>query len=457
MNKRCWNFIVILLFCGSIGFIQTVNADPPPCSDITWVGNTVYQVGSGDIFISGQVLTNNIYTYPYPLFTSLNNLISQGGIYINEAFTGYSFDSYHQHQDCSVTTTKTYNYFAGQVPGVFPFNPPTISSLSNYSIYAEWSYSGATEYAYFILEFWNMSGAKVEPLGGDSVKISWTSTIPTKSRVKYGISRNYTYFVPSDDFDANLATAHSETLTGLSVGSTYYFGIVSKDNFNNSLASEAYAFTLTGDSSLVSIYYLDGTSGSDVTGDGSSDHPWATFGNAIYQLSLLDNAQAELRVSQGTYTQEVLMQTGLRIKGGYPTLYSVPTTIYGKRDTDWIEKHRNPRRYVTIIDPNYWYSYYLESIRGDGANNWMVDGFTVYYRRTSPAGGIGAASDNAIVSNNIVIGISTGYGIQLAGSNDTVLNNVVTNFESGLRLGYTGSSNMVALNNSILNCSQRAY
>jgi hypothetical protein len=74
----------------------------------------------------------------------------------------------------------------------------------------------------------------------DSVTITWTTDEASDSLVKYGtVSGTYTDSTP----DTTMTTSHSIVLSGLSVGTTYYFVVNSTDASDNSAESTEHSFT----------------------------------------------------------------------------------------------------------------------------------------------------------------------------------------------------------------------
>ncbi|MBE0524578.1 MAG: fibronectin type III domain-containing protein, partial [Methanosarcinales archaeon] len=73
----------------------------------------------------------------------------------------------------------------------------------------------------------------------DSVTLTWYTDEDSDSRVKYGnISGNYTM----QEFNTTMVTAHSITVTGLNLDTTYYFVVNSTDASGNAGQSSEYSF-----------------------------------------------------------------------------------------------------------------------------------------------------------------------------------------------------------------------
>jgi len=86
------------------------------------------------------------------------------------------------------------------------------------------------------------------PSGG-STTVTWTTSQPSSSLVRYGVSPNMGQ--ATSEMDTNpFVTSHSVTLTGLVAGKTYLFEVASrygggKDGGNN-VVMDGYRFTARG-------------------------------------------------------------------------------------------------------------------------------------------------------------------------------------------------------------------
>jgi hypothetical protein len=85
-----------------------------------------------------------------------------------------------------------------------------------------------------------ISNVSASNIGQNSAKISWQTDEPATSQVKYGMTPAYG---SQTTLDTNLATSHSQTLTGLSAGTLYNYRVISKDAANNESLSINYTFT----------------------------------------------------------------------------------------------------------------------------------------------------------------------------------------------------------------------
>ncbi len=67
-----------------------------------------------------------------------------------------------------------------------------------------------------------------------SATVSWTTDIPSSSQVLYGTTPSYGQ---TTTLDPTLATSHSQTLTGLTPGTTYHFAVQSTGSASNTASS----------------------------------------------------------------------------------------------------------------------------------------------------------------------------------------------------------------------------
>jgi len=72
-----------------------------------------------------------------------------------------------------------------------------------------------------------------------SATVSWTTDIPSSSQVLYGTSASYNQ---STTLDATQVTGHSQTLTGLTPGTTYHFAVRSTGSSSNTATSNDNTF-----------------------------------------------------------------------------------------------------------------------------------------------------------------------------------------------------------------------
>jgi hypothetical protein len=144
----------------------------------------------------------------------------------------------------------------------------------------------------------------------------------------------------------------------------------------------------TGVYVFVSDVYVDGASGSDVTGAGKQDNPWATVSHAIQMVEGSPAEPISIHVAEGTYDESLTLDGNEHLFGGYES-------------EEWT---RDVRVYPTIIDGS--------TARGGlpafhvviGADGALIDGFTITGGRAdgSDADGCGAGMYNYASSPTVV-------------------------------------------------------
>ena len=80
-----------------------------------------------------------------------------------------------------------------------------------------------------------ISAVSASPVGPDSATINWTTDQASDSQVAYGLSASYGYLT---QLNPSLTTAHSQTLSSLTAGTTYHFAVKS-GNAAGTLATSA--------------------------------------------------------------------------------------------------------------------------------------------------------------------------------------------------------------------------
>ena len=73
----------------------------------------------------------------------------------------------------------------------------------------------------------------------NSVTITWKTNEPSTSQVEYGKADTYGQL---SDIDNNFTTIHNITITGLEIGTTYHYRVISEDEHGNENISEDYSF-----------------------------------------------------------------------------------------------------------------------------------------------------------------------------------------------------------------------
>lgn len=85
-----------------------------------------------------------------------------------------------------------------------------------------------------------ISGVYTSSLSYNSVTVNWTTNEASDTQVKYGATQSYG---ASTALGSTLVTSHSQTVTGLSPSTLYYFQVLSRDASNNLGTSSGHSFT----------------------------------------------------------------------------------------------------------------------------------------------------------------------------------------------------------------------
>ncbi len=72
-----------------------------------------------------------------------------------------------------------------------------------------------------------------------SATMKWGTNEPATSQIQYGLTTSYG---STTTLDTNLVTAHTQSLTGLTAGTTYYCRLLSQDKAGNLAVSQSYSF-----------------------------------------------------------------------------------------------------------------------------------------------------------------------------------------------------------------------
>jgi len=112
-----------------------------------------------------------------------------------------------------------------------------------------------------------ISNVQASP-AGSSATITWATDEIATSQIEYGAT---TAYGSSTTLDTNLATAHSQVITGLNPATAYHYRVKSKDASNNSATSTDYTFTTTEQpADLVAYWNFNegtGTTAADSSGN----------------------------------------------------------------------------------------------------------------------------------------------------------------------------------------------
>jgi hypothetical protein len=80
-----------------------------------------------------------------------------------------------------------------------------------------------------------------------SVRVTWTTDLPSTTQVEYGPTSSYGWSTP---LVTDPVTAHSAPITGLAAETTYHYRVVSRDAAGNTTRSPDFLFTTAGVSTL---------------------------------------------------------------------------------------------------------------------------------------------------------------------------------------------------------------
>lgn len=182
------------------------------------------------------------------------------------------------------------------------------------------------------------------------------------------------------------------------------------------------------------ILYVDGASGQDIDICGTITLPCQSIS---YALNSLANDNDTIVVAQGIYTENLIVDKGVALMGGYEPI-------------SWA---RNITLYETIINGNRVGS---SVIFKAGANEAVLDGFTITDGHSCwlGGGGIRIQDANPSVVNNIITNNRTdgsGGGIYVKDSSPSITGNIITENTADIGGGgiYTRDSSPSIVGNSI--------
>jgi hypothetical protein len=117
-----------------------------------------------------------------------------------------------------------------------------------------------------------ISGVSTTGITGTSATVRWNTNAVTDSLVQYGTGTGYG---STTALDSSLTTTHSQSLSGLTAGTTCHFRVKSKDAAGNLATSADYQFMTTSplDLDLVAGYAFDegsGTTTADYSGNSNT-------------------------------------------------------------------------------------------------------------------------------------------------------------------------------------------
>jgi len=121
-------------------------------------------------------------------------------------------------------------------------------------------------------------------------------------------------------------------------------------------------------------YYVNGTTGSDATGDGSQGDPWATIQHAVDDTGIL--AGDTINVAAGTYDEQIVIDKGLTLQGAGDTTIIRPTqdtvtnsfTLFNRRTPTYAPGPGPTAAIVVVSDVNGSDSATIKDIKIDALN-----------------------------------------------------------------------------------------
>jgi hypothetical protein len=107
-----------------------------------------------------------------------------------------------------------------------------------------------------------ISGVAAGSVTSSGATITWSTSTPASSQVRYGLDTTYG---SSTTLDTTLVTSHSQTLSGLSASTTYHYIVSSVDAFGQQTVSGDLTFTTAGPPPVIS-----GVAASAITTSGAT-------------------------------------------------------------------------------------------------------------------------------------------------------------------------------------------
>jgi hypothetical protein len=117
----------------------------------------------------------------------------------------------------------------------------------------------------------SISAVAANSIGASSATVVWATDEAADSQVEYGITSSYGN---STTLNATMVTSHSQSLSGLASGTTYYFRVKSKDAAGNLAVSSGFTFTTSVPADTTAPIISSVTS-SGITGSGATI-TWST-------------------------------------------------------------------------------------------------------------------------------------------------------------------------------------
>src|SRR6266404_5609073 len=130
-------------------------------------------------------------------------------------------------------------------------------------------------------------------------QIVWITNVAADSVVNYGTTAAYGFSTP---VDPAMVTSHQVSLSGLAVGTTYYYQVQSTDSKNNNGKSGGHTFATASFSISGTITPTKGGSGATVSLSGTSSASTTTNGSGAYTFTGLPSGSYGITPSSAGYT-----------------------------------------------------------------------------------------------------------------------------------------------------------
>ena len=303
-------------------------------------------------------------------------------------------------------------------------------------------------------------GVSEEVKKNTSIRLWWTSDLPTKGYIEYGTTTSYGSETPDDDY----SYVHFVEITGLSEQTLYHYRVVSTDLHGTNYNSGDYNFTTLnstemdnlvkaarGDGGLPKTYYVR-TDGNDANTGLTNDAggAWLTIDHAADTIDIGDTVM----VQSGTYNETVTISAH-----GIPTHHIrfiadgdvILNSEYTLSHAFFIDARSSWQGYVDITGFNI-VNYTNYGVYTYGARGIILDGLdiknsgmTTYLRNLAlvqythilngtainTTGASSPSSEYLRIKNNSYIDFS-GYGVSVGGKYVLAEDNNINNSNQGL-------------------------
>src|SRR5215467_2377487 len=145
----------------------------------------------------------------------------------------------------------------------------------------------------------NITNVQAIATTSSSSQITWTTDVASNSVVNYGTTTSYGSSTP---VDPTMVTNHQVTISGLSVGTTYYYQVQSTDAKNNNGKSGGHKFKTAGVSVSGTITPTKGGAGATVTLSGTASATTTADSSGAYTFTGLASGSYAVTPSNAGYT-----------------------------------------------------------------------------------------------------------------------------------------------------------